>query len=102
MSSGNPFSIGFRAARANLVPGLIIQALMVPWCSPITSSSARSCFQLLAAAKAQWGYAFSFAAALIAGAVLPSFSRIAVQRGRFNRADFSELFFLASSGESMA
>lgn len=96
MSSGNPFSAGFRAARANLIPGLVIQVLMVLLVLVYYFlPSARSWFQLLAAAKGQWGYGFSFAASLIAGALLPVLLKtITVQRGRFSRADLSELLFL--------
>ena len=96
VSSGNPFSAGLRAARANLIPGLVIQVLMVLlvlayYCFP----PARSWFQTLSAAKAQWGYAFSFTSAVIAGAVLPVLLTIlVVQRGRVTRADLAGLLFL--------
>jgi uncharacterized integral membrane protein len=96
VSSGNPFSAGFRAARANLIPGLVVQILMaalvlVYYFLP----PAHSWFQLLAAAKAQWGYAFSFTSSVIAGAILPVLLTIVVvQRGRATRADFASLLFL--------
>ena len=96
MSSGNPFSVGFRAARANLVPGLIIQAVMVALVlAYYFFPPSRSWFQVLAAAKARWGYAFSFTSAVIAGAVLPVLLKIAiVQRGRVTRANLPDLLFL--------
>lgn len=96
MTSGNPFSAGFRAARANLIPGLIIQALMVIlvllyYFFP----PAHAWFQVLAQAKSQWGYLFSFASAVIAGALLPVLLKcLTIQRGRLSRADLSELLFL--------
>jgi hypothetical protein len=96
VSSGNPFSAGFRAARANLIPGLLIQVLMVAlvllyYLFP----PAHSWFQLLAAAKSQWGYAFSFCSAVLAGALLPVLLKcLTIQRGRLTRADLAELLFL--------
>ena len=96
MSSGNPFSAGFRAARANLIPGLVIQVLMVLlvlayYCFP----PAHGWFASLAAAKERWGYGFSYTSSVIAGAILPVLLTIAVvQRGRLNRGDLSGLVFL--------
>ena len=97
MTRGNPFSAGFRAARANLIPGLLIQALMVILVLLyFFYPPAHSGFQLLAAAKAHWGYAFSFCSALVAGALLPILLKcLILQRGRLSRADFSDLLFLA-------
>ena len=97
MSSGNPFSIGFRAARANLIPGLIIQALMIALVSAYyLYPPAYSWFQFLALAKSQWGFGFSFVSAVIAGAILPMIFQVAVLRGgRLARTDFSDLLFLA-------
>jgi hypothetical protein len=94
--TNNPFTIGFRAARANLLPGLLIQALMVAlvlayywW------PASRSAFQALASAKAQWGYAFSFTVSVIAGALLPTLLKITLlQPGRPSRADLAEFLFL--------
>ena len=77
--------------------GLIIQALMIAavlvyYFVP----AAQSWFLVLANAKSHWGYAFSLASAVIAGGVLPVMLRVAiVQRGRFTRADLSEMLFLA-------
>ena len=92
----SPFTIGFRAARANLLPGLLIQALMVALVlAYYWMPASRSAFQALASAKAQWGYAFSFVVSVIAGAVLPiSLKIILLQRGRPSRADLAEFLFL--------
>jgi len=97
VSSGNPFSIGFRAARANLVPGLLIQALMVAVVlAYYFVPSSRLVFRLLADAKGHWGFALSFTSAVVAGAVLPVIFKIVfVQHGRFMRANVSEFLFLA-------
>jgi hypothetical protein len=92
----NPFSAGFRAARANFIPGLFIQALMVAMvCLYYFFTPAHSWFQALAAAKAQWGYGFALASAVAAGALLPMLLKVlTVQRGRVTRADLAELIFL--------
>ena len=96
MSPGNPFSAGFRAARANLIPGLLIQVLMVALVLLYYFfAPARSWFQMLAVAKGQWGYGFSFCSAVVAGALLPTLLKwLTIQRGRFSRADLPELLFL--------
>jgi len=98
VSSGNPFSIGFRAARANLLPGLIIQGMMIGlvlgyyfW------PPSRGCFEYLAAAKGRWGYGFSFCSSVVAGAVLPIVFKIAVlEKGRVTRGDLPDFLFLAA------
>ncbi len=84
MSSGNPFSIGFRAARANLVPGLIIQSAMVAVVlAYYFAPAARPWFEGLAAAKAHWGYGFSFVSSIFAGAILPILLKVLLlERGR--------------------
>jgi hypothetical protein len=96
--SGNPFRAGFRAARANLVPGIVIQSLMVALVvAYYRAPAARGWFELLASAKAHWGYAFSFLASLIAGGVLPvALKCVLFQRGRLTRADLAEMLFLCA------
>lgn len=98
MLSTNPFSAGFRAARANLIPGLLIQILMVALVLVYYFvPAAHGWFQALARAKGQWGYGFSFSSAVVAGALLPSLLKcVTIQRGRFSRADFLELLFLCA------
>src|SRR5580698_510105 len=64
VNRSSPFLAGFRAARANLIPGLVIQALMLAlvllyYCVP----AARPGFEWLAAAKASGGFGFSFGSA---------------------------------------
>lgn len=97
MSTGNPFSIGFRAARANLVPGLVIQAMMIGLVlTYYFFPPAHGAFQILADAKGRWGYAFSFTSSVIAAAILPALFDIAfLQRGRSARAVLADLAFLA-------
>jgi hypothetical protein len=97
LSTENPFLIGFRAARANLVPGLIIQALMIAMVlAYYFFPPSHALFEFLAFSKGRWGYGFSFGSAVIAGAVLPVLFKITVlNRGRVRRGDFYDLLFLA-------
>jgi hypothetical protein len=96
VSSANPFSAGFRAARANLIPGLIIQVLMVALVlAYYFFPAAHAWFAALAAAKGRWGFAFSFSTSVLAGAVLPAaLTIVVVQRGRVTRGDLTGLVFL--------
>jgi hypothetical protein len=98
VSSSNPFSTGFRAARANLLPGLMIQAMMIALVLAYYYLPASlGCFLALAAAKARWGFGFSFVSSVIAGAILPTIFKVAVlNRGRATRADLAEMLFLAA------
>jgi hypothetical protein len=82
-AAGHPLLIGWQAAKANLVPGLIVQTLLAAlvlayyfW------TPAREALGVLATAKAAWGYGFSLLSGVVAGAVLPELLIIAVfQRG---------------------
>jgi hypothetical protein len=96
-SSAQSLFIGLRAARANFWPGLFVQFLMLaavlayyraPWMRPW--------FDWLAAMKREYGYGFSIAAAIIAGAVLPEALKIVFfQRGRPARSNAREFLFAA-------
>ena len=92
---GPPLSVGLRAARANLVPGLIIQMAMVAivltyyfW-QPTRDWLAR-----LAEFKRQGGYLFSLVSGMLAGGLLPELLTVAVfQRWRIRRENVSSLVF---------
>lgn len=59
--------------------------------------ASHGCFLVLAAAKARWGYGFSFASSVVAGAMLPTLFKVAIlQRGRRSREDLTDLLFLAA------
>ncbi len=90
-----PWVAGLRAARANAVPGLIVQGLMLAlllayfFHPPTTHLLGR-----LAGLKERWGYGYSAMAAIIAGAVIPELLRIGVfQRLRPHRGNLSNLVF---------
>ncbi|MFD2255536.1 hypothetical protein ACFSSA_02510 [Luteolibacter algae] len=90
-----PWSAGLRAARANLVPGLIIQLVMLALLLgyhfyPPT----RFWLDQLAALKESWGYGYSVLAAIIAGAIIPEIMRIIVfQRGKADSRNLRNLLF---------
>jgi hypothetical protein len=90
-----PWMAGLRAARANLVPGLIVQGVMLGlllaygFYPPTTLLLNR-----LALVKERWGYGYSAASAIIAGALIPELLRIAVfQKGRIRRNNGTNLLF---------
>jgi hypothetical protein len=80
----SPFRAGLAAARANLIPGLFIQAavlgvLLAYW----YHEPSRAFLGRVAEWKSTYGYPFTFALVSLAGAVLPEFLRIVIfQRGR--------------------
>jgi hypothetical protein len=93
--SASPLLIGLRAARANLIPGLIIQAVMLTvvlayyWHEPT-----RVLMDVLAQWKTALGYLFSVPLAMVAGALLPEVLRVLVfQRGILRRENFEHLLF---------
>ncbi len=90
-----PWRAGLRAARANVIPGLIVQAAMLLlllayyYYEPTTQWLDR-----LAALKNKWGYGFSALASIVAGAFIPEILRIAVfQQGRVTHWNFTNLVF---------
>ncbi|MDD5351391.1 MAG: hypothetical protein PHQ12_14360 [Chthoniobacteraceae bacterium] len=91
----HPFSIGLHAARANLVPGLIVQAAMAAvLLGYFFYPPARAWLEELARLKERWGYGFACGAGMLAGAVVPELLVIVIfQRGRVHRSNWSDLLF---------
>ena len=90
-----PWLAGLRAARANVVPGLIVQAMMLAvllayYFYPPT----RIRLDELAEIKAHWSYGYTAISSIIAGALIPELLRIFVfQKGRIRRPNFENLIF---------
>jgi len=90
-----PLAVGLRAARANLVPALVIQAAVVAvvlayyfW------EPARAWLARLAEFRREGGYLFSFVSGVLAGGVLPELLTVAVfQRWRVRRENLGSLAF---------
>lgn len=93
----SPLLIGLAAARANLLPGLIVQALMiVAVVLYYFAPAARPVFNTLAGWKQSYGYAFSMVSAVIAGAIAPELLKIlCFQRGIPTRANGRTLLISA-------
>lgn len=92
-----PWAAGLRAARANLVPGLVVQGTMLAlmlayYFYPPT----HAWLDRLAALKARWGYGYSAVASIIAGAIIPELMRIfVIQKSSVRRSNFTNLLFTA-------
>ncbi len=95
MKTATPLSIGLRAARANLWPGVCLQLVMLLIVvAYFRAGWARPSFDQFAALKAKGGYFFSMAAAAIAGAVLPEIlSVVFFQGGRVTKRTLENLCF---------
>ena len=90
-----PLSVGLRAARANLVPALVIQAAVV---SVVLAyycwEPARAWLARLAEFKGEGGYLFSLVSGALAGGLLPELLTVAVfQRWRVRRENLGSLAF---------
>jgi hypothetical protein len=88
-------SVGLRAARANLIPALIIQLAIISivlayyfW-QPM-----RDWLTRLAEVKRESGYLFSFVSGMLAGGLLPELLTVSVfQRWRIRRDNLNNLIF---------
>ncbi|MGB8353209.1 MAG: hypothetical protein WCD79_04925 [Chthoniobacteraceae bacterium] len=90
-----PLLIGLRAAKANIIPGLIIQAMMAALLlAYYTQPMVHDWLSVLAVAKQRGGYAFSMAASAFAGGILPEILIIvAFQKGKFQWSNAQNLMF---------
>lgn len=86
---------GIRAARANVVPGLIVQvAILAVVLGYYFYPPTTGWLDAMARLKAEWGFAYSAGAAVVAGALLPELLRIVVfQRGRVERGNGVNLVY---------
>jgi len=90
-----PWMAGLRAARANLVPGVIVQALMLGLVvAYYLHPPMRDGLDGLAEIKRRWSYGYAAVASICAGALVPEILRILVfQRGRCRGANLANLGF---------
>lgn len=90
-----PWAAGLRAARANVVPGLMVQGVMLGlllayYFHPQTTELLNQ----LAAVKERWGYGYSALSAIVAGAMIPELLRVAFfQQGKLRRENAANLLF---------
>jgi len=91
-----PWMAGLRAARANLIPALIVQGLMLTlvlgyyfW--PPTARWLNELAQL----KQSWGYGYSALSAALAGGLAPEIMRVLMfQKGRPLTFNATNLLFV--------
>lgn len=90
-----PWIAGLRAARANLIPGLILQALMLALLLGYSFHPATTQWlDRLADLKLRWGFGYSALSAGVAGGLIPEIMRVLVfQKGRMTRGNGANLFF---------
>src|SRR5947208_15883547 len=91
----SPLTLGWEAARANALPALIIQALMLMLLlSFYISHTAFALFSQLAELKPTGGILFVIVASITAGALIPElFLILFFQRGRPTRRNLRNLLF---------
>ena len=90
-----PWMAGIRAARANVVPGLMVQGVMLAMLLAYYGHPPSTRWlNHLAEVKAHWGYGYSALSGMVAGGLLPEIIRVIVfQKGKWRRANTGNLFF---------
>ena len=90
-----PLSIGWQAAKANAIPALLIQAIMLALLTAYyTSDTVSSALTQLAEFKRTHGLVFVIVASIAAGALIPElFLVLFFQRGRPNSRNLRNLLF---------
>lgn len=78
-----------QSARANFLPGLVLQVLLVGFLFLyLTHGGTQNFLGIVAETKQQAGFLFAFLSYVFAGAVLPEMLRVVLfQKGRFTRAN---------------
>ena len=94
-TASHPLLKGLHAAKANLLPGLIVQTAMAALLlAYYFSGPARLWLAHLAEAKQRFGYLFSFGSGAVAGGILPEILAIAVfQHWRLRRENGPNVVF---------
>ncbi len=91
------FSEGLMAAKKNLLPGLLVQALMVLFLVLyLTHEGTRQVLARLATTKEEAGFAFAFVGYVLAAALLPELLKIAFfQKLRLHRSSIRNFLIAA-------
>ena len=92
---GTPLLAGIAAARANFIPGVLIQAVMLALVlAYYFHAPTRHALDVLAWWKRRYGYAATFLLLGLAGGLLPEALRIAIfQRGAVRGANLRDMAF---------
>lgn len=103
MAIRHAISEGLRATKTNLLPGLLVQALMVIFFALYLShEGTRILLARLAGVKADAGYAFAFVGYVLAAALLPELLKIAFfQNLRVQRTNLRNFLIAAPFWGSM-
>lgn len=90
MNLGIAFQTGLRAARANLLPGLLLQALMLCFLAAYLLHDGTHAFLTrVGEVRQELSYGFSLATYIVSGALFPELLRIVFfQKGRPHLANF--------------
>lgn len=90
-----PWLLGWRAAKANFLPGSLVPLVMVAvLLAYFYHAPSRAFIEQMAEVKARWGMWFSALAGIVAGAFVPEIMRVVLfQRGRVERRNFENLLF---------
>jgi hypothetical protein len=93
----HPLALGWEAIRANLIPALILQAVMLAiFVGYYVSPTGAAALERLAAWKQQYGLTFVIFSAVLVAAVLPEVLLIALfQGGRVRAQNLRNLLFTA-------
>jgi len=93
--SRSPLTLGWEAAKANAIPGFILQGMMLAiLIAYYTSENFAAGLDRLAHFKQQSGLVFVIAAGILAGAILPElFLIFFFQKGKLHRQNFRNLAF---------
>jgi hypothetical protein len=90
-----PLALGWEAAKANAIPGFLLQgAMLVVLIGYYLSAPFADFLNRLAQYRSEYGLAFVVAAAVLAGAIVPElFVIVFFQRGRLRRENLRNLAF---------
>lgn len=82
MTFRNAIGVGFRAARANFLPGLLLQATMgCILALYFLHEGSREFFQMVGKSREELGFVFAMTTYTLSGALLPEILRVALFQG---------------------
>lgn len=95
MENPPPWLAGWRAAKANFLPGSVVPlAMLAILIAYYLHPPTKEFLEHMAEVKARWGVLYTVLAGIVAGALIPELLRIAVfQKGRVTRKNLANLLF---------
>lgn len=103
MTVSDAFRVGLRAARTNVLPGLLLQGIMgCVLAMYLFHDGSRAFFQMVGESKQELGPVFAMLAYTFSGAVLPEIMRVVLfQRGRVAVGNIKSILTMAPIWISM-